>query len=425
MRMLASVKRVIRTVVPAPILSRALSVYHLSLAFLGAVYYGYPSRNLIVIGVTGTKGKTSTTELVNAIFEETGSMTALNNSIRTKIGSASNSNAVGRSMPGRFFLQKFLYDAVKAGCIAAIIEMTSEGARQHRHRFIDLNALIFTNLAPEHLESHGSYEAYADAKFEIGRGLVRSHKRPRIVVANADDAQSTRYLTLPVEHALPFSLSTYAPWSADENGGRFRFDGLDIAVRMPGEFSLKNAVAAAVLARAFNIKPHAIASALAKIDCIPGRAERIEEGQDFIVVVDYAHTPDSLEALCKAYGARKKICILGSAGGGRDTWKRPVMGKVAEENCAHVILTNDDPYDENPETIIASIRRGMRTEPEVIMDRRAAIRRGIELARTGDAVLITGKGIDPIAGPGGVKMPWNDVEVAREELKKLLRSQEV
>ncbi len=425
MSIVASVKRAIRAVVPAPIFSRALSFYHFSLALLGALYYGYPSRYLSVIGVTGTKGKTSTTELVNAIFEEAGHATALNNSIRTKIGGVSNQNAAGRSMPGRFFLQKFLHDAVKAGCTAAIIEMTSEGARQHRHRFIDLDALVFTNLAPEHIESHGSYEAYADAKFEIGRGLARSRKRPRIVVANADDAESVRYLTLPVEHALPFALSAHAPWSSDENGGHFSFDGGDVAVRMPGEFSLKNALAAAVLARAFNIKPHTIAAALGKVDRIPGRADRVEEGQDFIVVVDYTHTPDSLKALCDAYGARKKICILGSAGGGRDTWKRPVMGKVAEDNCAHVILTNDDPYDENPETIIAAIRAGMRTEPEVIMDRRAAIRRGIELARTGDAVLITGKGIDPITGPGGVKIPWNDAEVAREEIRKLIPAKAV
>jgi UDP-N-acetylmuramoyl-L-alanyl-D-glutamate--2,6-diaminopimelate ligase len=357
--------------------------------------------------------------MTNAIFEEAGHKTALMNSIRFKIGTDSQPNELRMSMPGRFFIQRFLDRARRSGCSVAILEMTSEGSRQYRHRGIALDALVFTNLAPEHIESHGSLQAYANAKYEIGLHLLRSRKRPRIMVANADDTESTRYLTLPVEQALPFSLSGNTPYEASETGGHFRFDDTDITIRLPGEFSLKNAIAAATLARAFNIPTTTIKRALEKLVRIPGRAERIEGGQNFTVVVDYAHAPDSLTALYDAYANSRKICVLGSTGGGRDLWKRPVMGGIADTRCDVVILTNEDPYDEDPRSIVDGLARGMKRQPVIIMDRREAIGSALSLAHAGDAVLITGKGTDPcICGPRGSKEPWSDARVAREELAK-------
>ena len=164
-------------------------------------------------------------------------------SIHIKIGDDVKNNTMRMSMPGRFYLQRFLARALQAGCTTAVLEMTSEGARQHRHRFIDIDALVFTNLAPEHIESHGSFEKYADAKYEIGKQLVRSHKRPRIMVANSADAQSTRFLALPVEQVVPFSLETSAPHTSTDRGGSFTFDGTRITINLPGDFSLKNAIA--------------------------------------------------------------------------------------------------------------------------------------------------------------------------------------
>jgi len=396
-----------------------LDAYHFGTALLGALLCGFPSNHMVVLAVTGTKGKSSTTEMLNAIFEEAGHTTALINSIRFKIGTRSVPNELRMSMPGRFFIQDFLMRARRAQCTVAILEMTSEGARQYRHRGIALDGLIFTNLAPEHIESHGSLEAYADAKYEIGLQLARSHKRPRVMVANADDVQSSRYLTLPVENTIPFSLAGVEPYASDEHGGHFQFNGADISIHLPGEFSLRNAAAAATLARAFNVPTPAIARGLDKLTRIPGRAERIEEGQDFSVVVDYAHTPDSLTALYKAYGSARKICVLGSTGGGRDTWKRPVMGGIADEYCDTIILTNEDPYDEDPRSIVEALADGMKREPVIIMDRREAVAHALSLAQKGDAVLITGKGTDPcICGPGGTKIPWSDARVAREELTK-------
>lgn len=413
---MASVKKFLRNRTPAPI----ISAYHLTLALAGALAYGFPSRKLLVVAVTGTKGKSSVTEMLNAIFEEAHYETALLNSIRVKTAEGSSPNSIGRSMPGRFFIQRFLARAVNAACDIAIIEMTSEGARQHRHRAIALDCLVFINLAPEHIESHGSYEAYADAKFELARGLVRSSKRPRIIVANANDAQGARYLSIPVEAHIPFSLENATPYEATSGGGYFTFDGVRVSVPFPGEFSLLNALAAASAAKALRIDAETIARGLSKLTRIPGRADIVDAGQDFRIVVDYAHTPDSLEALLKAYAGLRRICILGSAGGGRDTWKRPVMGKIAEKQCEHVIVTNDDPYDDDPQKIADEIVAGMEKRPEVILDRRDAIARAIAIAKAGDVVLITGKGIDAIYGPGGKKIPWNDAQVAYEEVKKRL-----
>jgi UDP-N-acetylmuramoyl-L-alanyl-D-glutamate--2,6-diaminopimelate ligase len=400
---------------------QVLQAYHLFYAYLGALVYGYPSRKLRVIAVTGTKGKSSTTEMISAIFEEHGEKTALMNSIRFKIDKQSEPNLLRMSMPGRFFIQSFLADAVRAGCTTAVLEMTSEGARQYRHRAIELDALVFTNLAPEHIESHGSPEAYADAKFEIGKQLMRSKKRPRIMVANADDPASTRYLMLGLEAALPFTLSAQVPFEAGDRGGFFTFESEKIAIDLPGEFSLKNALAAATVSRAFKVPAPTIARALSKLGTIPGRAERIEAGQNFTVIVDYAHTPDSLRALYDAFDGRRKICVLGSTGGGRDKWKRPVMGAIADEHCDEVILTNEDPYDEEPLDIVQQMTKNMKGTPAIVMDRREAIARAVALAHEGDAVLITGKGTDPcICVANGAKIPWSDAQVAREEIERSL-----
>jgi UDP-N-acetylmuramoyl-L-alanyl-D-glutamate--2,6-diaminopimelate ligase len=414
-------KKIIRALTPALV----LSAYHYALAYIGAAFYGFPSRNMIVIGVTGTDGKSSTIEYINAIFEAARCKTALSSSIRTKVAAIS-SPATGRSMPGRFYIQRFLARARAAGCTAAIIEMTSEGVRQYRHRAISLDALVFTNLTPEHIESHGSLEAYADAKYQIGLALARSSKRPRVIVANADDAQGPRYLALPVEEKRGFSLSKHAPWTTSEAGGHFMYEGMRIEVPLPGEFSLKNALAAAETASALGIDISAIRTGIASVTEIPGRLQQIKGGQDFSVVVDYALTPEALELLYKTYANQKKVCVFGSAGGGRDAWKRPVLGKLAEQYCESVILTNDIAYDEDPEKIIADIASGMTTkEPEIILDRRLAIRRAFETAHTDPdashiAVLISGMGIDTeVTSESGETVSWNEIAVVKAELARL------
>ena len=397
--------------------------YHYLWAFGSACWYGFPARKLIVVGVTGTKGKSSVAEMLYTTLSTAGHKTALAGTIRFVIGSESRPNLYKMTLPGRGFIQALLAEAVKQGCTHAVIEITSEAALQYRHLFLNLNALVFTNLQKEHIESHGSYEKYFKAKFKIGEELACSPKRPRAIVANADDAYGKDFLAIPVEEKIPFSFSELGNPQISEVGSSFTYKGFRFELPLPGRFSVMNALAAIKTTESLGVPLEKTSRALATLHTIPGRAEKIEEGQDFLVVVDYAHTTDSLRALYEAFPNRRKICVLGNMGGGRDRWKRPEMGKIAEENCEEVILTNEDPCDEDPRSIVEEMAAGMTRKPKIIVDRREAIREAIHSAHTGDAVLISGKGTDPyIMGPRGSKTPWSDVAVTREELKRLLQN---
>ena len=398
-----------------------LAPYHYALAVLAAPIYRFPARRLTVIGVTGTKGKSTVAEMLHAILTASGRRTALASTIHFVIGEDSKPNLFKMTMPGRGFIQKFLAEALKGGCTHAVIEITSEAAIQYRHLGLHLDSLIFTNLQREHLESHGSIEKYFQAKLSIGKSLAISPKRPRTIVANSDDARGAAFLALNVEKKIPFSVADAFDVRTSEDGVSFLYNGTLFTLSHPGSFSILNALAAIKTAEAFGIPLGVCSKALRELTRISGRIERIQAGQDFIVVVDYAHTPDSLQSLYDAFPNRRKICVLGNTGGGRDTWKRPEMGRIADERCEKVFLTNEDPYDEDPRAIVDAMARGMKRSPEIILDRREAIRKALQTAQTGDAVLITGKGTDPfIMGANGTRLPWSDAEVVTEELKKLL-----
>jgi UDP-N-acetylmuramoyl-L-alanyl-D-glutamate--2,6-diaminopimelate ligase len=415
----------IRGLIPRNILQKVLSPYHYLWAFLSALYYRFPSRHLFVIAVTGTKGKSSTVEILNSILEEAGYKTAIMGTIRFKVGSESLPNLYKMTMPGRQFTQQFLREAVKTGCRIAIIEITSEAVLQHRHRFIDLNALVFTNLAPEHIESHGSFEAYGQTKLKLRDALEASPKKEKYMVANVDDVWGKEFLNIKNAMHLPYSLKDADPIATTSRGVLLTLGGMSIPAPLIGVFNIYNILGATTLAQALGVGLETIKRALEKIEIIPGRAERIDEGQPFSVIVDYAHTPDSLEKLYQAFkdtgSGTRRICVLGNTGGGRDTWKRPEMGRIADEYCSGVILTNEDPYDEDPGKIVDAMAVGMkRHKPLIIMDRREAIRTALLRAQSGDVVLITGKGTDPyIMGPRGRKEPWSDKEVVRQELRAL------
>lgn len=379
--------------------------YHFALQLVSAVLAGFPARGMVVIGVTGTKGKSTVTEMLYAILVHAGHKTALASTIRFVTPKMTERNLFKMTMQGRGFIQRFLARARADGATHVVVEITSEGARQFRHRFLSLDALVVTNIHPEHIESHGSFEAYVAAKREIVRELERSEKRPRILVANTDFPETKKFLESTVEVKIPFSEKE-----------------LNLpTVPLAGNFNRVNALAALKLSVALGV-PEAVArEALATLPSVRGRTEEISLGQDFRVVVDYAHTTESLEALYGAYPGRK-ICVLGNTGGGRDQWKRPKMGAVADSMCETVILTDEDPYDEDPQAIIDAMAQNMVTPPTMILDRRAAIRQALVLAKPGDAVLISGKGTDPyIMGPNGKKTPWDDATVVREELATLLK----
>ena len=411
----------IKSLIPKKIFKAIQPAYHFALASIGAFLYGFPTRKLYVIGITGTKGKTSTAELINAVLEEAGYKTALAGTLRFKIGPDSKPNLYKMTMPGRFMLQKFFRDAVRAGCSHAIIEMTSEGVKQFRHRFIYIDALIFTNLAPEHIESHGSYEKYVAAKLEIGKQLLQSEKSNPLFIGNARTPETKKFTELPIKNVKLFSLKDAEPYETLRDKSTFTWHGEKVTTHLVGEFNIENCLAALTLGEALYIPTPKIISALQKFKGIAGRMEEIKRGQNFTVIVDYAHTPDSLEAVYKAYEKYRKICVLSGTGGGRDKWKRPKMGEIASRYCDQIILTDEDPYDEDPKAIVNEIKVGIKNpNTEIEMERRVAIRKAIAKAKEGDVVLITGKGTDPyIMGPHGTKTPWSDSRVAAEELEKL------
>jgi UDP-N-acetylmuramoyl-L-alanyl-D-glutamate--2,6-diaminopimelate ligase len=411
-------KTALRKAIPRPL----MSAYHYALAIVGAVIYGFPSRKLFVVAVTGTKGKSSVVELIKNMLAEAGYKTASASTIRFTVGEESERNLFKMTMPGRFFLEQFLRRAVREGATHAVIEMTSEGAKQSRHKGIALDALVFTNISPEHIESHGSFENYLAAKLSLAKHLEESGKRPRYIVANIDDDHGKKFLDIDVEKKVPFSLKDAEPYKADDSSVRFVWKGGEVfTVPLPGLFNLKNLLAAVALGDAMGIPASTMRKAFEHQEPIAGRAERVAKGQPFVAVVDYAHTPDSLKALYRTYAERRIIAVLGSTGGGRDKWKRPEMGSVADQYADIAFLTNEDPYDEDPKRIVDDLAKGFsKHKPHIILDRRSAIREALREAKANDAVLITGKGTDPyIMGPKGSKKIWSDKEVVEEELEKL------
>ena len=416
-----------RKIIPRQLFTATQPAYHYFLAWVGAIIYHFPSRQLKVLVVTGTKGKTSTTEILATMLESAGHKVASTSTLQFKIANKTNRNLYKMSMPGRMFMQRFLRQAVKVGCDFAVIEGTSEGAKFFRHKFIDFDGLIFNNISPEHIESHGSFEKYLNAKLDYARALEKSKKPHKVLVINKDDVASDKFINLaPSAKVVRFSLNEARPIEITQNFSRLTLAGASIETKLTGEFNILNILAATKMAQAFGVKIENIEHALKNLNVIPGRMEKVVSGnpkQDFEVVVDYAHTADSLTKAYEALGDKRKICVLGSCGGGRDKWKRPQMGKVANDHCDYIILTNEDPYDEDPDQIITEVAEGI-TKPYVkILNRREAIRAAIKEAKEGDVVIITGKGTDPyIMGPKDQKTPWSDYGVAKEELEENVKS---
>lgn len=418
--------RAIEKIIPKKLYQKAQPLYHYSMSLLGAIIYRFPANDLYIIGITGTKGKSSTTEMVNAILEDAGYKTLLTGTIRFKIGDETRENKFKMSMPGRFFLQKLLRESVKKGCTHAVVEMTSEGSKFYRNRFIPLDAFIFTNITPEHIESHGSFENYLEAKLNIARNLKHGRqfnrklnpKKETIGVINSDDEEFEKFNEIDFDKKIAYSISDTKPLDL-EQGIKMRFGKSTIYSSLDGEFNAYNILAAASLCEAMGISHENIRRGIENLGEIPGRVQKIK-AHDFDIIIDYAHTAESLQALYGAFPKKRKVCVLGNTGGGRDKWKRPVMAKVAEEYCDEIILTNEDPYDEDPMQIISEMEKALVDKtPTVILNRREAIKTAIKKATPGSVVLITGKGTDPyIMEADGKKTPWSDYKVATEELNK-------
>jgi len=387
-----------------------LNWYHFLLAFLGAVLYKFPSRKLKVIGITGTNGKSTVVILTTKILEEANYKVASLSSIKFKIGDKEWPNTLKMTMPGRFKIQKFLRQAVVSGCQYAVLEVTSEGIKQHRHRFIDFEVAALTNLTPEHIEAHGGFENYRKAKGKLFEATKKIH------IINVEDKNAEYFLNFPAEKKYTYGLKR----------GDVKNSDIQFNLKLPGEFNVYNALAAICVGLSQGINLDVCKKAVESVEGIPGRMEEVIF-QPFKVFVDYAFTPNALEKVYRTLARQlinsstnKLICVLGACGGGRDKWKRPELGKLAAKYCDEVIVTNEDPYDENPMEIIEQVVKGTDGKAKKILDRREAIKEALELAQAGDTVVITGKGCEPwICVAGDKKIPWDDRKTVKEEFKKL------
>ncbi len=396
-----------------------------AIAPLAARFYGDPSSRLRVIGVTGTNGKTTTAFLVRALLEAAGERCALLGTVKAVIGGRE--HAVARTTPEAVDLQAAFAAMAAAGDAACAMEVSSHALELHRADAIHFAAAIFTNLTQDHLDFHPSMDAYFAAKrrlFELG---------PEIAVLNLDDPYGRR-LAAELPDAVTFAVQGEADYTAREasftlSDARFVLGSPEgeIALRspLPGAFNVANVLGAVAAVHRLGVPLEVVAAALPGIEPVPGRFQPVDEGQPFAVLVDYAHTPDSLENVLRAarsLSAGRLICIFG-CGGDRDRGKRPQMGRIAAELADAVVVTSDNPRSEDPEAIVAEVRAGAAgaAEVEAVVDRRAAIARGVERAGPGDVVVIAGKGHEQGQEfAGGRKLPFDDVDVAREALRRRL-----
>lgn len=444
------IKNIAKKLIP----SFLVSWYHFFLAFCGAILYRFPSKSLKVVGVTGTNGKSTVIELITKIFEKAGYRIASLSSIKFKIREKEWSNLLKQTMPGRFQLQKFLRKALDSGCQYAILEVTSEGIKQYRHKFINFDISVFTNLTPEHIEAHGSFEKYKEAKGK----LFQSLKGRRISIVNLDDEAAGYFLNFPADEKYGYGLGTgsWQPaeeesdelvykqvratnyfWMLEREGITFWIEKTQFKLNLLGEFNIYNALAAICVGLSQAISLEICKSALEEIEGIPGRMELVIS-KPFKVFVDYAFTPAALEKVYKTIkklgpelnnSDSKMICVLGAAGGGRDKWKRPILGKLASQHCDRIFITNEDPYDEDPMKIIEEVANGVEgaaADEDIsvplhrILDRKEAIRVALKFTEPGDKLIITGKGSEPwICVAGGKKIPWDDRKIVREEFQNL------
>lgn len=425
------------------------------MAVSAAVYYGCPSKKMIVIGITGTKGKTSAANFIWSVLSAGGHKTGLVGTANIRIGDAETPNKYHMTMPGRFILQGILKKMLNAGCTHCVVETTSEGIKQWRHSGIFYDIAVFTNLYPEHLQSHGgSFEKYKIAKgkmflalFEGAEKIIGSKKISKIIIANGDDPHKDYFLSFRADKKLTFGLSDGVDFKAhaikNTPAGLEFFVGADrYAINILGNFNVYNALPAIVIGLEFGIMPETIKKGLQNLKNIPGRMEKIDESQNFLVFVDYAHEREGMTAILdtardltvpvpilpavEAKGHEPKvILLLGSEGGGRDKAKRPALGEIAGQKADFVVISNVDPYEDDPREICEDIasaaeKFGKIREQNlfVIEDRREGIKKALSLASKNDVVLITGKGSEQSIVIGGKRFLWDDRVVVREILRK-------
>ena len=410
-----AVALVVERKLEAPVPQLVVPNARAAMAVVADEFFGRPSEQLQVAGVTGTSGKTTTAFLLYAILEAAGLRPGLLGTIERRVAGERRPSPL--NTPEAIDLQRALREMLDAGQGSCAMEATSIAAELHRLDRVRFAALVFTNLSQDHLDFHGTMERYFEAKRRLVTGWP--------VAVNIDDPWGRR-LARERADALTFGFADDADVRPEGleltlQGARFRAAGVELRTRLRGPFNVANVLGAVAAARLLGIDDGAIAAGVLAVEGVPGRFEPVDEGQPFAIVVDYAHKPDALKNILRAARSLtdgRVLCVFG-AGGDRDRSKRPEMGRIASELADIVVVTSDNPRSEQPEAIVADILAGVTGDVELEVDRRAAIERAVELAAPGDVVVIAGKGHEAGQEIAGRVLPFDDREVAREALRAL------
>ena len=425
---------------------------HLFLAWLAYWWYGRPAQKLIVIGVTGTKGKSTTCRLIASALEAGGHKVGLLSTVEFQIGERKWLNDKKMTMLGRGEIQRLLREMVQSGCRYVIVETSSEGILQYRHYGLLYDIAVFTNLGTEHSERHGGFDNLRRDKGKMFAALgapakkINSERIKKISIVNSDDVHSLYFMGFPAEEHWVFSLMHKPAKAGIKNidgqlvestghGSQFTANGELYHLPLAGDFNVYNALAAIAVAQSQGVASSKIAQGFSRVTGVPGRMEFIDAGQPFKAIVDYAHEPISIRALFKTLrnivkDDGKVIGIIGSDGGGRDIGKRSTMGEIAGTLADIVIVTDVNCFEEDPGQIAEMLAKGARTAGKkdgfdlfIEVDRRLAIRHALSFAKPGDVVVVTAKGTEQcIVVTKGRKIPWDDRTVMREELEALRKS---
>ncbi len=446
-QIITKTKKAIKPILRPLLNQDVVNALHYPEALIAARQAQQPTRDMIVIGIVGSKGKTTTANMLWSILQASGHKTGLIGTANIRVGDHEELNKYHMTMPESLALQQIFARMKKSDCRYVVLEVPSEGQTQWRHIGIHFDLLLFTNVTRELMASHKySQDILHQHNSRVFKYLKRTKKKrfdgekiAKTIVANADAADFSRYFSYPAEHKYSFSIRKKSDFRAEHikstaSGTSFSLRGQEYAINIAGPINVINATGAIAAAASLGLEPAVIARGLENLKSIPGRMEVIEAGQSFRVIVDYAHEETSMTALMEAgksmrQAGSKIITLLGAEGGGRDEKKRPIMGKIAASTSDYVVISNVDPYDDDPATIIETIAAGARTAGKIedknlfcIEDRRAGINKALSLAAGDDIVLITGKGSEQSMVIGDKKLPWDDRQVVREELEKIVKT---
>ncbi len=416
----------VRKALPSGVVGLVEEGYRRSRVKAVSARYGNPARNLRVLAITGTNGKTTTANYLNEILKADGKKTAMFTTAVIEIDGKRKLNDLNATVASTEEMQKFFRDAKKAKVDFVVLEITSHALHQHKLATVPIEAAIMTNLTQDHLDYHKTMENYAAAKAKLFKN------EPRYIVLNQDDEWFGYFNQFVVgEHKITYGANEDAECRIKKvkfykRGTEVQLEidhqtSVPLATNLPGKFNVYNLSAAAATAYVLGVSLESIVEGVANLEAIPGRFEHIEIKKPYEVIVDYAHTPDALEQLLEAVKnlTKHRVILVFGATGDRDKAKRPIMGEIAARGADRIILTDEESYNEDPEQIRKMVFEGIEKakgdgKTLEIADRKEAIKKALSIAKAGDTVLITGMGHEVYRIVNGERIPWNDGDVVRE-----------